>query len=115
MSVTVFLHRHQAHRALDLHPLASHFFRLWLWMTTGMVTKEWAAIHRKHHAKCETPEDPRDGRGLFPVYHEPAIANVVAKRHAATHLSDLDDRSQSGEPSAYDNDFGIRHYCTGLP
>jgi len=58
VSVTVFLHRCQAHRALDLHPLASHFFRLWLWMTTGMVTKEWAAIHRKHHAKCETPEDP---------------------------------------------------------
>ncbi len=58
VSVTVFLHRHQAHRALELHPLASHFFRLWLWMTTGMVTKEWAAIHRKHHAKCETPEDP---------------------------------------------------------
>src|SRR5256885_11007404 len=58
VSVTVFLHRHQAHRALELHPLASHFFRLWLWMTTGMVTKEWAAIHRKHHAKCETAEDP---------------------------------------------------------
>lgn len=57
-SVTIFLHRCQAHRALDLHPIASHFFRLWLWMTTGMVTKEWAAIHRKHHAKCETAEDP---------------------------------------------------------
>jgi stearoyl-CoA desaturase (delta-9 desaturase) len=50
-SVTIFLHRHQAHRALDLHPIASHFFRFWLWMTTGQVTKEWAAIHRKHHAK----------------------------------------------------------------
>ena len=58
VSVTVFLHRHQAHRALDLHPIASHFFRFWLWLTTGMVTKEWAAIHRKHHAKCETAEDP---------------------------------------------------------
>ena len=57
-SVTIFLHRHQAHRALDLHPAVSHFFRLWLWMTTGMVTKEWAAIHRKHHAKCETVDDP---------------------------------------------------------
>ncbi|MFO1320156.1 MAG: fatty acid desaturase [Burkholderiales bacterium] len=56
--VTIFLHRHQAHRALDLHPIPSHFFRFWLWLTTGMVTKEWAAIHRKHHAKCETPEDP---------------------------------------------------------
>lgn len=57
-SVTIFLHRHQAHRALDLHPLASHFFRFWLWLTTGMITREWAAVHRKHHAKCETPDDP---------------------------------------------------------
>jgi stearoyl-CoA desaturase (delta-9 desaturase) len=57
-SVTIFLHRHQAHRALELHPLPSHFFRFWLWLTTGMVTKEWAAIHRKHHAKCETVDDP---------------------------------------------------------
>lgn len=58
VGVTIFLHRHQAHRALELASLPSHFFRLWLWLTTGMVTKEWAAIHRKHHAKCETAEDP---------------------------------------------------------
>jgi stearoyl-CoA desaturase (delta-9 desaturase) len=57
-AVTIYLHRCQAHRALELHPLVSHFFRFWLWLTTGMVTKEWAAIHRKHHAKCETVEDP---------------------------------------------------------
>jgi stearoyl-CoA desaturase (Delta-9 desaturase) len=57
-AVTIYLHRCQAHRALELHPLVSHFFRFWLWLTTGMVTKEWAAIHRKHHAKCETAEDP---------------------------------------------------------
>ncbi len=57
-SVTIFLHRHQSHRALDLHPLPSHFFRLWLWLGTGMVTKEFVSIHRKHHAKCETEEDP---------------------------------------------------------
>jgi stearoyl-CoA desaturase (Delta-9 desaturase) len=57
-AVTIYLHRSQAHRALELHPLVSHFFRLWLWLTTGMVTKEWVAIHRKHHAKCETDEDP---------------------------------------------------------
>ena len=56
--VTIYLHRCQAHRALDLHPIVSHFFRLWLWGTTGMQTREWAAIHRKHHAKCETAEDP---------------------------------------------------------
>ncbi|TAK43301.1 MAG: acyl-CoA desaturase, partial [Betaproteobacteria bacterium] len=57
-AVTIYLHRCQAHRALELHPVVSHFFRFWLWLTTGMVTKEWAAIHRKHHAKCETAEDP---------------------------------------------------------
>ena len=57
-SVTIFLHRAQAHRALELHAIPSHFFRFWLWLTTGMVTKEWAAIHRKHHAKCETEDDP---------------------------------------------------------
>jgi stearoyl-CoA desaturase (delta-9 desaturase) len=56
--VTLYLHRCQAHRSLDLHPVVSHFFRFWLWLTTGMITKEWAAIHRKHHAKCETPDDP---------------------------------------------------------
>ena len=57
-AVTIFLHRAQAHRALDLGPIPSHFFRFWLWLGTGMVTKEWVAIHRKHHAKCETEEDP---------------------------------------------------------
>jgi len=57
-SVTIFLHRHQAHRALELHPIPSHFFRFWLWLTTGQVTKEWAAVHRKHHAKCEQEGDP---------------------------------------------------------
>lgn len=57
-SVTIFLHRHQTHRAIDLHPVVSHFFRFWLWLTTGMITKEWVAIHRKHHAKVETEDDP---------------------------------------------------------
>ena len=63
-AVTIFLHRSQAHRALDLGPVPQHFFRLWLWPTTGMVTKQWVAIHRKHHAKCETSEDPHS-----PVAH----------------------------------------------
>ena len=63
-SVTIFLHRCQAHRALDLHPIPSHFFRFWLWLTTGMVTKEWDAIHRKHHAKCETADDPHSPQVL---------------------------------------------------
>ena len=64
VSVTVYLHRHQAHRALELHPLIAHFFRCWLWLTTGMVTAEWVAIHRKHHAACETEEDPHSPKIL---------------------------------------------------
>jgi stearoyl-CoA desaturase (delta-9 desaturase) len=71
-AVTIFLHRAQAHRALELHALPSHFFRFWLWLTTGMVTKEWVAIHRKHHAKCETDEDPHSPqtRGIKKVLLE---------------------------------------------
>jgi stearoyl-CoA desaturase (delta-9 desaturase) len=81
-AVTIFLHRCQAHRALDLHPIPSHFFRFWLWMTTGMVTKEWAAIHRKHHAKCETTEDPHSPitRGIDTVVFEGAeLYRIEAK------------------------------------
>lgn len=72
--VTIFLHRCQAHRALELHAIPSHFFRFWLWLTTGQVTKEWAAIHRKHHAKCETEEDPHSPvtRGIKKVLFEGA-------------------------------------------
>ncbi len=71
-AVTIFLHRHQTHRALDLHPIASHFFRFWLWLTTGLVTREWVAIHRKHHAKWETLEDPHSPQihGLKKVLFE---------------------------------------------
>lgn len=69
ISVTVYLHRCQAHRALDLHPVVRHGFRFWLWMTTGMVTGHWVAIHRKHHAKCETAEDPHSpqAHGIWKV------------------------------------------------
>src|SRR5688572_17258122 len=73
-AVTIYLHRHQAHRALDLHRAASHFFRFWLWLTTGMVTREWTAVHRKHHAKCESTEDPHSPQkfGLRRVLFEGA-------------------------------------------
>jgi stearoyl-CoA desaturase (delta-9 desaturase) len=73
-AVTIFLHRSQAHRAVDLHPLVSHFFRFWLWLTTGMVTKEWVAIHRKHHAKCETADDPHSPqvKGIRKVFWQGA-------------------------------------------
>src|SRR5659263_85796 len=58
VSVTLYLHRHQAHRAMDLHAIPAHFFRFWMWLGTGQVTKEWVSVHRKHHAKCETMDDP---------------------------------------------------------
>ncbi len=73
-SVTIYLHRHQAHRAMDLHWLPAHFFRFWLWLGTGQVTKEWVSIHRKHHAKCETMEDPHSPQayGIKKVFFEGA-------------------------------------------
>jgi len=60
--VTIYLHRHQTHRALDLHPIVSHFMRFWLWLTTGMITREWVAVHRLHHRTCETECDPHSPR-----------------------------------------------------
>lgn len=74
MAVTLFLHRDQTHRGVDLHPVVRHVFRFWLWLTTGMVTKEWVAVHRKHHARCETEEDPHSPqvRGLAKVVFQGA-------------------------------------------
>jgi len=85
-AVTIYLHRCQAHRALDLHPAVSHFFRFWLWLTTGMVTKEWTAIHRKHHAKVETEEDPHSPmtRGINTVVWSGAELYRSEARNAAT-------------------------------
>ncbi len=85
-AVTIFLHRAQAHRALDLGPIPSHFFRLWLWLATGMVTKEWVAIHRKHHAKCETEEDPHSPqtRGLKTVMSQGAELYRTESRNEET-------------------------------
>jgi stearoyl-CoA desaturase (delta-9 desaturase) len=94
-AVTIFLHRAQAHRALELGAIPSHFFRFWLWLTTGMVTKEWVAIHRKHHAKCETVDDPHSPhharpqdraadrqRALPRRGQEPGDAGQVRPQHA---------------------------------
>ena len=85
-AVTIFLHRSQAHRALDLHPLPAHFFRAWLWLTTGMQTKEWVAIHRKHHARCETPDDPHSPqtRGLKKVLWQGAELYMDEARNEET-------------------------------
>ncbi len=95
-AVTVYLHRHQAHRALDLHPAVSHFFRFWLWLATGMVTKEWVAVHRKHHARCETPEDPHSPQvfGINKVLWEGA---ELYKAEAAK--PDTLDRYSHGTPN----------------
>ena len=85
-SVTIYLHRHQAHRSLDLHPAVAHFFRLWLWLSTGMQTKEWAAIHRKHHAKCETAEDPHSPqiKGIETVFWRGAELYRLESKNAET-------------------------------
>lgn len=89
-SVTLYLHRHSAHNSLDLHPIVAHFFRFWLWLTTAQNTKEWTAIHRKHHAKCETEEDPHSPvvKGLNTVlwqgaelYKEEASNTETLKRY----------------------------------
>ena len=106
-AVTIFLHRHQAHRAVELHPLVSHFFRFWLWLTTGMVTREWAAVHRKHHAMCETEADPHSPqvKGLGAVL----LCGAELYREAADEAETLerygkgtpDDRLERGLYSRY--------------
>jgi stearoyl-CoA desaturase (delta-9 desaturase) len=86
VSVTVYLHRSQAHRSVDLHPSISHVFRFWLWLTTGMVTKEWVAIHRKHHAKVETDDDPHSPQthGIRKVFWEGAELYRAEARNSET-------------------------------
>lgn len=86
MAVTLYLHRDQAHRALDLHPALRHFFRFWIWCTSGMLTKEWVAVHRKHHAFCETPDDPHSPQiyGLKKVLLEGAELYRVEKDNKET-------------------------------
>jgi stearoyl-CoA desaturase (delta-9 desaturase) len=81
--VTVYLHRHQTHLALDLHPVVSHFMRFWLWATTGMVTKEWVAVHRLHHSKCDGSGDPHSPvtHGIWTVLFGGAWLYVKAKQH----------------------------------
>ena len=94
-AVTIFLHRHQAHRALALHPVASHFFRFWLWLTTGMATREWVAIHRKHHARSDTAQDP----------HSPQIHGIRKVLLEGTELYRIESR----------NADTIEHYGRGTP
>ncbi len=104
-SVTIYLHRNQTHRALELHPIMSHLFRFWLWLTTATVTKEWVAVHRKHHAKCETPDDP----------HSPQILGIdkvlwqgAELYRAATKDQEMLNQYGHGTP----NDWIERHLYT---
>jgi len=101
VGVTIYLHRHQAHRALDLHPAVSHFFRFWLWLTTGMITREWVAVHRKHHAHCEGPHDPHSPQvlgirsvlwGGVLLYMKEAENRDTIRRYGAATPSDLLER-----------------------
>jgi stearoyl-CoA desaturase (Delta-9 desaturase) len=86
MAVTLYLHRDQAHRAINLHPVLRHFFRFWIWCTSGMLTREWVAVHRKHHAYCETPDDPHSPQiyGLKKVLLEGAELYRVEKDRPET-------------------------------
>jgi stearoyl-CoA desaturase (Delta-9 desaturase) len=107
ISVTVFLHRHQAHRALDLHPIASHFFRFWLWLTTGQVTKEWASIHRKHHAKCEQADDPHSP-------HVHGINTVLLQGYELYRAEAANKETLARYGHGTPNDWIERHVYTGV-
>ena len=95
--VTLFLHRGQAHKGLTFHPVLEHFMRFWLWLTTGMVTKQWVAIHRKHHSATEKPGDPHSPhvhgimnvlfKGAF-LYHEASKDKVMVNTYGVGTPSD---------------------------
>ena len=110
VSVTVYLHRHSAHRALELHPLLAHFFRAWLWLSTGMNTKAWTAIHRKHHAFCETHEDP----------HSPVILGLGrllregAELYQAADTAAVREKYGKGTPEDWVERHVYRHAEIGL-
>ena len=104
-AVTLYLHRSQAHRGVDFHPVISHFFRFWVWLTTSMITKEWVAIHRKHHAKVETEEDPHSPvtKGISTVFWR----GVELYREARSLRADIDQYGR-GAP----DDWIERHLYT---
>ena len=111
-SVTIYLHRHQAHRALELNPAVSHFFRFWLWLTTATVTREWVAIHRKHHAFCETEQDPHSPRfkGILTVL----FGGAWLYRREALRLETLV-RFGQGTPRDYlERELYTRHRNLGI-
>ena len=83
LCVTLYLHRSQAHHAVTFHPAVSHFMRFWLWLTTGMITREWVAVHRKHHQASDTPADPHSPQvyGIWRVLFGGAFLYVKAKQN----------------------------------
>ena len=111
-SVTLYLHRHQTHHAMDLHPVASQFFRFWLWLTTGMVTREWVAVHRKHHAKCDTVDDPHSPKvyGIQRVLWAGVFLYVKEARKPRTL-----ERYGQGTPDDWlEHNLYARHAALGL-
>ncbi|MDX1900706.1 MAG: fatty acid desaturase [Gammaproteobacteria bacterium] len=111
-SVTIYLHRCMAHRALELHPIVSHFFRLWLWMTTGMLTKEWTAVHRKHHAKVETEDDPHSPikRGIWTVLFQ----GTELYRKETRNKETLERYGQGTPDDWVENNVYSRYSATGI-
>jgi stearoyl-CoA desaturase (delta-9 desaturase) len=112
LCITVFLHRSQSHRALDVHPLLSHFFRFWLWLTTGMNTKAWVAIHRKHHARCETDEDPHSPQifGLSTVLWQ----GVELYRRESVVQATLDQYGQGTPDDWIEHHLYSKYSTTGI-
>jgi stearoyl-CoA desaturase (delta-9 desaturase) len=120
MSTTLYLHRSVSHRGVDYHPVVAHWFRFWSWLTTGMITKEWAAIHRKHHARCETAEDPHSPRfqGIGEVlwrgtelYRKAALDRDEIARYGKGTPDDWIERNLYSRVSAQ---IGINDPCVGF-
>jgi len=111
-SVTIYLHRHQSHHALELHPIASHFFRFWLWLTTGIVTKEWASIHRKHHAKCETADDPHSPQILG--IRKVLLEGAELYRKEAKNLETLEKYGRHTPDDWLERNLYSRHSMLGI-
>lgn len=112
LSVTIFLHRSQAHRSVELHPIIAHAMRFWLWLTTGMVTREWVAVHRQHHQKCEQPGDPHSPHvyGIWRVLFGGAFLY-----HSATKDQEMINRLGAGTPTDWmERNVYSRHSRAGI-
>ena len=95
LAVTIFLHRSQAHKAVELHPVIAHFFRFWLWLTTGMVTKQWVAIHRKHHRYSDVEGDPHTPH-VYGIWH--VLFKGAGLYHSASKDKEMIEQYGVGTP-----------------